>query len=87
MRLAKRLTHFGKGSEVAMVDVTAKAVTARVARAHGFVRIGRAALTQVRRRKTPKRRSAGDRAHRGNRRGEAHGRVDTALSPAAGHAH
>ena len=36
--MAKRLTHFGKGSEVAMVDVTAKAVTARVARAHGFVR-------------------------------------------------
>ena len=37
-----------------MVDVTAKAVTVRAARAHGFVRIGRAALAQVRRRKTPK---------------------------------
>ena len=37
-----------------MVDVTAKAVTTRVARAQGFVRIGRAALAQVRRRKTPK---------------------------------
>src|ERR1700719_1628308 len=52
--MAKRLTHFGKGSEVAMVDVTAKPVTARVARAHGFVRIGRAALAQIKQRKTPK---------------------------------
>jgi cyclic pyranopterin monophosphate synthase len=50
----KRLTHFGKGAAVAMVDVTAKSVTQRVATAHGFVRIGRAALGQVRRRKTPK---------------------------------
>jgi cyclic pyranopterin monophosphate synthase len=50
----KRLTHFGKGSEIAMVDVTAKAVTVRVARAHGCVRIGRATLTQIKRRKTPK---------------------------------
>jgi cyclic pyranopterin phosphate synthase len=52
--MAKRLTHFGKGSQVAMVDVTAKAVTARVARAHGFVRIGRATLAQVKKHKTPK---------------------------------
>jgi cyclic pyranopterin monophosphate synthase len=50
----KRLTHFGKGADVSMVDVTAKAVTVRVARAHGFVRIGKVALEQVRRRKTPK---------------------------------
>jgi cyclic pyranopterin phosphate synthase len=53
-RAMKRLTHFGKGAAVAMVDVTAKSVTQRVATAHGFVRIGRAALGQVRRRKTPK---------------------------------
>ena len=53
-RRMKKLTHFGKGAEVAMVDVTAKAVTSRAATAHGFVRIGRAALAQVRRRKTPK---------------------------------
>ena len=52
--MAKGLTHFGAGADVAMVDVTAKAVTTRVARARGFVRIGKAALTQVRRRKTPK---------------------------------
>ena len=37
-----------------MVDVTAKAVTSRTARARGFVRISRAALAQVRRHKTPK---------------------------------
>jgi cyclic pyranopterin monophosphate synthase len=52
--MAKRLTHFGKGSDVAMVDVTAKAVTTRVARASGFVRIGRAALAQIKQHKTPK---------------------------------
>ena len=50
----KKLSHFGKGAEVAMVDVSAKATTVRKASAHGFVRIGRAALEQVRRRKTPK---------------------------------
>jgi len=51
---SKKLSHFGKGAEVAMVDVTAKAVTSRTAVAHGFVRIGKAALSQVRRRQTPK---------------------------------
>lgn len=50
----KKLSHFGKGSEVAMVDVSAKATTVRKASAHGFVRIGAPALEQVRRRKTPK---------------------------------
>ena len=50
----RKLSHFGKGAEVAMVDVSAKATTVRQASAHGFVRIGRAALAQVRRRKTPK---------------------------------
>ena len=50
----KRLSHFGKGAEVVMVDVSAKATTVRQATAHGFVRIGRAALEQVRQRKTPK---------------------------------
>jgi cyclic pyranopterin phosphate synthase len=50
----KRLSHFGKGAEVAMVDVSAKATTLRKASAYGFVRIGRPALEQVRQRKTPK---------------------------------
>jgi cyclic pyranopterin phosphate synthase len=50
----KTLSHFGKGAEVAMVDVSAKATTLRQAVAHGFVHIGPVALAQVRRRKTPK---------------------------------
>lgn len=49
-----KLSHFGKGAEVSMVDVSAKATTLRKASAHGFVHIGREALEQVRQRKTPK---------------------------------
>ena len=49
-----KLTHYGKGARVKMVDVTPKAVTARTAVARGFVRIGKAALAQVRRLETPK---------------------------------
>src|ERR1700722_7944079 len=51
---AAGLTHFGEGSSVAMVDVTAKAVTSRAATAHGFVLMSGAVLRQIRRRKTPK---------------------------------
>jgi cyclic pyranopterin phosphate synthase len=54
MKKSPKLSHYREGAEVAMVDVSAKEVTARRARAHGFVRIGRAALDQIRRRKTPK---------------------------------
>jgi cyclic pyranopterin monophosphate synthase len=50
----KKLSHYGKGAAVAMVDVSGKAVTSRTARARGFVRISRAALAAVRRRQTPK---------------------------------
>jgi cyclic pyranopterin phosphate synthase len=50
----KKLTHFGKGSKVAMVDVTAKTVTNRSALAHGFVRIAAPTLAAIRRKKTPK---------------------------------
>ncbi len=49
-----RLTHYGKGGRVRMVDVTAKPVTTRTATAHGFIQIARPALAQVRRLKTPK---------------------------------
>jgi cyclic pyranopterin phosphate synthase len=52
--MKKKLTHYGKHGEVAMVNVTAKAVTARTARAQGFVRISRAALAAVRYNNTPK---------------------------------
>ncbi len=48
------LTHYRKGSEVAMVDVTAKAATTRTAIAHGFVRMSAATLRSVRRLETPK---------------------------------
>jgi cyclic pyranopterin monophosphate synthase len=42
------------GGGVQMVDVSAKPVTSRSARARGFVRIGRAALSAIRRRVVPK---------------------------------
>lgn len=51
------LSHYRPASEgggVRMVDVSAKPVTARMARARGFVRIGRVALSAIRRRVVPK---------------------------------
>ncbi len=50
----KTLSHYGAGSDVAMVDVSAKETTTRTATARGFVRISRAALAAVRRKQTPK---------------------------------
>jgi cyclic pyranopterin monophosphate synthase len=49
-----KLTHYGKTGRVQMVDVSAKAVTTRTARAHAFIRIARGALAKVRRLETPK---------------------------------
>ena len=49
-----KLTHYGKGGTVRMVDVTAKPATRRTAVAHGFVRIARAALERIRRLESPK---------------------------------
>ena len=49
-----KLTHYRKGWQVAMVDVTAKPATSRTAVAHGFVRIAPAAVRGVRRLETPK---------------------------------
>ncbi len=49
-----KLSHYRKGGEVAMVDVSAKPVTSRTAIARGFIEIGRAALAKVRRLETPK---------------------------------
>src|SRR5258708_15800946 len=48
------LTHYRKGSEVAMVDVSAKPATTRTAIAHGFVRMSAATLRAIRRRDKPK---------------------------------
>src|SRR5467141_3542622 len=49
-----KLTHFRKRGEVAMVDVTAKAVTERTAVARGFVRMSPAVLRALRQQKLPK---------------------------------
>ncbi len=49
-----KLTHYKKSGQVRMVDVTGKAATSRTAVARGYVRIGRAALGQVRRLEMPK---------------------------------
>jgi len=50
----KKLTHFRKRGEVAMVDVTAKEVTERTALARGFVRMSPAVLKALRQQKLPK---------------------------------
>jgi cyclic pyranopterin phosphate synthase len=52
--VAKKLSHYKSGADVAMVDVSGKEITSRTAQARGFVRIGRAALAAVRRKQTPK---------------------------------
>jgi cyclic pyranopterin monophosphate synthase len=49
-----KLSHYGKKGEVRMVDVSAKAVTARRAVARGFVRMKAAVVRAVRRLKNPK---------------------------------
>jgi cyclic pyranopterin phosphate synthase len=50
----KKLTHFRKRGEVAMVDVTSKEVTERVAVARGFVRMSPVVLRALRAQKIPK---------------------------------
>ena len=50
----KKLTHFRKRGEIAMVDVTAKEVTERVAVARGFVRMSAAVVRALRAQKVPK---------------------------------
>jgi cyclic pyranopterin phosphate synthase len=50
----RKLSHYGKRGEVQMVDVSAKAVTTRVAIAYGFVRMKPRVLEAVRGLKNPK---------------------------------
>jgi cyclic pyranopterin monophosphate synthase len=50
----KKLTHFRKRGEVAMVDVTSKEITQRTALARGFVRMSPAVLRALRAQKVPK---------------------------------
>ena len=49
-----KLTHFRKRGEVAMVNVTSKAITERTARAGGFVRMSPKVLRALRQQKVPK---------------------------------
>jgi cyclic pyranopterin phosphate synthase len=49
-----KLSHYGKRGEVQMVDVSAKNVTTRTARAHAFVKMKPKVVTAVRRLKNPK---------------------------------
>jgi cyclic pyranopterin phosphate synthase len=49
-----KLSHYGKGGEVRMVDVSAKRVTTRTAVAHAFVRMTPGVVRAVRRLKNPK---------------------------------
>src|SRR5258707_14825022 len=49
-----KLPHYGNRGEVQMVDVSAKAVTTRSAKAQGFVKMKPAVLAAVRKLKNPK---------------------------------
>ena len=49
-----KLSHYGKGGEVRMVDVSAKSLTTRTAAAHAFVRMAPGVVRAVRRLKNPK---------------------------------
>ena len=49
-----KLSHYGKKGEVQMVDVSAKKVTTRTAKAEGFVRMSPRVVRAVRRLKNPK---------------------------------
>src|SRR3981189_2773412 len=49
-----KLSHYSKRGEVQMVDVSAKQITARTARAHAFVKMKSRVVAAVRRLKNPK---------------------------------
>src|SRR5882762_11535900 len=49
-----KLSHYSKRGEVQMVDVSAKQITARTARAHAFVKMKPRVVAAVRRLKNPK---------------------------------
>jgi cyclic pyranopterin phosphate synthase len=49
-----KLSHYGKSGEVQMVDVSAKQVTTRSAKAHAFVKMTPRVVAAVRRLKNPK---------------------------------
>ena len=49
-----KFSHYGKRGEVQMVDVSAKQVTTRTAKAHAFVKMKPRVVAAVRRLKNPK---------------------------------
>src|SRR5260370_36411220 len=49
-----KLSHYGKRGQLQMVDVSAKQVTTRTAKAHGFVRMKPRVVSSVRRLTNPK---------------------------------
>jgi len=51
---SKTLSHYDSAGNVRMVDVSAKAITARAATAHAFVRMQPATVRAIRRLKNPK---------------------------------
>ncbi len=83
----KKLTHFRKRGEVAMVDVTAKPVTKRTAVARGFVKMPPAVLRALREQKVAQRKSPGNCANCGHCRGEADRGMDTSLPYASAQPH
>ena len=52
--MPKRLSHYDANGQARMVDVGQKPVTLRTARAHGFIKISRAALSAIRGLRAPK---------------------------------
>jgi cyclic pyranopterin phosphate synthase len=52
--MTNQLSHLDNEGRITMVDVGAKAVTARVAEASGFVKMSATMLTAIRERRTPK---------------------------------
>ena len=50
----RKLSHYGRRGEVQMVDVSAKQVTTRTAKAHAFVKMKPRVVAAVRRLKNPK---------------------------------
>jgi cyclic pyranopterin monophosphate synthase len=53
-RNTKKLSHYGEGGEVSMVDVSGKAVTTRTALARGFVKMRAPVVRAVKRLENPK---------------------------------
>src|ERR1700680_96066 len=49
-----KLSHYGKRGQVQMVDVSAKQITTRTAKAHAFVKMKSRVVAAVRRLKNPK---------------------------------